>query len=205
MLRPSRTIESVLHALGASAAYRDDLLGDLAEELDLRARREGEASARRWYYRECIRAVPHLLHDWGKSIRTKDVVELVGVVVTSYVMLIMVALFVLAMTRAVLTSFGVAVPSSLFEQPLLFALGAVLGAAGSVFGGYIAASLHERAPLVGSLALGGVWSAVGVIVLGTTGGGPLWYRIAAPLVVVVGTATGGILRARSSDADPVGA
>jgi hypothetical protein len=200
MMRPSRTIESILLALGASAEYRDDLLGDLAEELDLRARRQGEASARRWYYRESMRAVPHLLHNWWKSLRTKDVVELAGVVVTAYVMLLMVAMFVAAMIRAILTAYGVVIapPESLFEHPLFFALAAGFGAASSVFGGFVAASLHPRAPLIGALALGVAWSMVGVVALVVTGSGPLWYRIMAPVIVMVGTTAGGVLHARST-------
>jgi hypothetical protein len=201
LIRPPRTIESVLHALGADADYRDDLLGDLAEELDIRARRDGERRARRWYYRESVRAIPHLLRSWWKHLRVLDVVDMVGVVVTSYVILVMVVLFVIAMLRAMLTAFGVVIdpPASLFDNPLLFVVAAGFGAAGSVFGGWVAASLYRRAPLVGAMALGLAWTAVGLIALIITTTGPFWYRFLAPIVVVwVGTTCGGVLRARTS-------
>lgn len=53
--------ERVLHFLGAHPSFADALLGDLAEERARRANELGALSARLWWSREALRAVPHLL------------------------------------------------------------------------------------------------------------------------------------------------
>jgi hypothetical protein len=198
MIQPPRTMEAILHSLGADAEYRDDILGDLAEELAIRAAYDGEAAARRWYHREALRTVPHLVRSWARGFRPNQIVDIVGVAVTSYAIVLLVALCVLGMGRGMLLAFGVPIPSSVFDHPLLFALGIVLGVASSTFAGFVAAWLYDRAPLVAALALGAVWSGVGIIVTGSGRGGPAWYAIAAPIIVLLGTTAGGILRVRSA-------
>jgi hypothetical protein len=69
MIAPPITVERLLEALGTKTDFRDGLLGDLAEEFALRAEREGAPATRRWYYRESIRATPHLLRDWARGLR----------------------------------------------------------------------------------------------------------------------------------------
>jgi hypothetical protein len=53
-------IEQLLHFIGADLAFADDVLGDLAEERERRALRDGTRSASWWYVREAVRAAPHL-------------------------------------------------------------------------------------------------------------------------------------------------
>jgi|SRR5688500_1987509 len=112
MTRPPRLAEAILESLGAQPEFRDDVLGDLAEELAIRSAWDGEREARRWY-----------------------------------------------------------------------------GA------GYIAGWLHRRAPVVAGLALGAVWSVLGLIVFGVLANEPAWYVFAMPFVTIAGTAVGGALRA----------
>ena len=45
MIRPPRVAEAVLESLGAQPEFRDDVLGDLAEELAIRAGWDGERAA----------------------------------------------------------------------------------------------------------------------------------------------------------------
>ena len=45
--RPPKTAEPLLEALGAEPEFRDALLGDLTEELAIRAAYDGERAARR--------------------------------------------------------------------------------------------------------------------------------------------------------------
>jgi hypothetical protein len=88
MTQPPRTprkAELLLEALGARSDFRDALLGDLAEEHAVRAERDGAAAARRWYYREAIRAAPYLLRDWSRHLRARDVAHLAGIALTSLV------------------------------------------------------------------------------------------------------------------------
>ena len=67
MIAPPRTAEMVLASLGAEPDFRDAVIGDLAQEFVERAERDDPSSARRWYYREAIRATPHLLRSWTRS------------------------------------------------------------------------------------------------------------------------------------------
>lgn len=53
--------ERALGALGASTAFAEAVLGDLAEERALRTERDGPVRAQLWYAREALRALPHLL------------------------------------------------------------------------------------------------------------------------------------------------
>ena len=48
MTLPPRAVESLLTGLGATADYRDAVLGDLTEEFAQRVRDDGLGSARAW-------------------------------------------------------------------------------------------------------------------------------------------------------------
>jgi hypothetical protein len=200
MTAPPRRAELLLEALGAPTAFRDALLGDLAEEFARRADRDGPGAARRWYYRESIRATPHLLRGWMRGVHARDLTHLAGVVLSSYVFLVMLAGFLAASVLSVIVAFGLAPDLRLLRpgDPLLLAIGLPLGVAAAMMGGYIAAWLHYRAPLVGALALGVVWSCVDLSVLAIATTTPLWYWLAVPVAVVAATATGGILRVCTS-------
>ena len=72
-------IERLLYQLGAEPKFRDDVIGDLAEEFELRARLYGVDAARRWYCREAARTAPHLLRNWWQGRRVADAGELFGI------------------------------------------------------------------------------------------------------------------------------
>jgi len=206
MTAPPRRVELLLEALGVPTPFRELLLGDLAEEFALRADRDGLGAARRWYYRESIRATPYLLRSWIRRVRARDLTHLGGVVLSSYVFLAMLGGFLAATVLSVVVAFGLAPDLRLLRpgDPLLLAIGLPLGVAGAMTGGYIAAWLHHRAPLVGALALGVVWSCVDLSVLAIATSAPLWYWLAVPIVVLVGTATGGALRVCTSRSPTTG-
>jgi hypothetical protein len=155
MIASPRTTQRLLEALGADASFRDDVLGDLAEEFAIRVEQSGANAASSWYRREAVRAAPHLLRDWSRHMRPRDVAHLVGVLLTSYVFVLMTGFFLAATVRSVLLALGVSVdvqlrPSSAF----LPALALSLGMAGPILAGYIAAWLYSRAPLVGAVCSG---------------------------------------------------
>jgi len=92
---------------------------------------------------------------------------------------------------------------------VLLALKWSLGIASVVLGGYIAAWLHERAPLVAALVLGVLWAMTGVAVsaiLVASGAFPdsmpamsnTWLQLANAVMLIIGTTLGGILRVVSS-------
>jgi hypothetical protein len=200
MIAPPRTAELILEALGAQPEFRDAVLGDLAEEFALRAERDGISAARLWYYRESIRATPHLLRNWSRHLRARDVSHLAGVILTSYVFVLMPGVVLAMMVRSVMMALGVSSGFQLIhpESPLLPAIGLMLGVLSTMTGGYIAAWLHARAPMVGALALGVVWSCASLSLIAIVGSAPTWYQFGAPLVVVVGTTVGGMLRVSTS-------
>jgi len=200
MTHPPRLAEAFLASLGAHSEFRDAVLGDLAEELALRAEWDGVRAARRWYCREAIRATPYLLRDWARRLSMRDVRALAGVVLTSYVFMLMLTLTVLAVARGVLGAAGLSSALEWIAQPdrIPLAVNFAFGSVAAMVGGYIAAWLHPRAPIVGALALGVVWSLVGVTAIALLERTPNPWTYLMPFVVTMGTLTGGALRARAS-------
>lgn len=65
--------------------------------------------------------------------------------------------------------------------------------------------LDERAPLASAVALGLVWSVDSFDVSLLASGAhatPLWYRLTEPVVLMLGTTLGGVLRVRALAAPP---
>jgi hypothetical protein len=200
MIAPPRTAEAILEALGAEANFRDALLGDLAEEFAQRAEREGAGAARRWYYRETIRTAPHLLREWWRGARMRDVSHLIGVALTSYVFVLMLIVFAAGVARGVATTAGWSPDPQAIEldRPTWMAVDLLIGVAATTLGGYIAAWLGHRAPLVSALALGTLWSSIFLLISALAGAGPAWARLVTAVVTVVGATIGGVLRVRGS-------
>jgi len=201
MTRPPRTAEILLQSLGAQASVCEPLLGDLAEGFAIRVVRDGPDSARRWYYREAIRATPHLLGDWRRSLRPPDIRHFAGVVLTSYVFAVMLILLGVGLAMGAVGALGFSPrprPGPLSPVQLL-ALWLPVEITCTVLGGYIAAWLDRRAPLASAIALGLTWSAVSLAVGGITHGhdAPAWYWLVAPVLQVMGPTVGGVLRLRA--------
>lgn len=92
---------------------------------------------------------------------------------------------------------------------VLLALKVSLGLVSVVLAGYIAAWLHERAPLVAAMVLGGLWVATGVAVSAILVAAGLfpnqvpamanpWLQAVNAILLIIGTTLGGILRVVSS-------
>jgi hypothetical protein len=190
MIHPSRLIESTLHALGAEPQFRDDLLGDLAEELAVRAERDGRWSARLWYYREAIRAVPHLLRSWSQQLRFRSVARLAAAVVGAFVLLKIASIIdhVIAIRTIEANHIGTSAA---------FTIHAILRFAHLVLGGYLAAWLGGREGLIAALAFGALQSAVSVAVW-SLADVSVWFSVSAAGVTLVGTMSGAVLRLRTS-------
>ena len=142
MTAPPRTIERLLAGLGAKPDFRNAVLGDLAEEFASRVEADGIESATRWYRREAVRAVPHLLRSWLRGARLGDIGHIAGVIATAYTgMLITFAILggvIVAVVRA-LGYRGQIVPSSIVESTAILSclmlFGLILGAVGRLLGG----------------------------------------------------------------------
>ena len=206
MNNPPRTAEVLLESLGARAAFLEPLLGDLAEGFAVRVERHGIGAARRWYYGEAVRATPHLLADWRRSIGASDVRRLAGVVVASFFLTMTLVFFatelVAAVTDALGFAPGMAPPSH--GRAALVSVWMPIGIACTVLGGYVAAWLDSRAPLVSAGALGLTWSctAVAVGTMSRGSGTAAWYFVLVAVVLFLGPTIGGMLRLRATARTP---
>ena len=201
MIAPPRTVERLLEGLSANIAFRDGVLGDLAEEFALRAEREGAAAARRWYYRESIRTAPHLIRNWARSLRTSEVAHLANVVLAAYVLTTLVGVFVAMVAGSIMIALGISSPILIPSTGgrLAPVVGLTLGTSAALLGGYIAAWLDNITPLVSAFVLGVIWSSAGTLVSAFVGASePAWFRVCASLVIVTGTTIGGILHVRAT-------
>ena len=203
MITPPRSIEILLEALGAEPHYREAVLGDLAEEFALRAERDGEASALRWYRREAVRTAPHLLHSACHRARRRGLGHLLGVMLTAYTGVFIIEMIAVGVVFGTLRAFGVLhVPGRIrVDYPAWQASMIALGTLSAMLGGYLAAWLNEEAPLFTAFAFSIVWSvlqAIGLTITRTRGTLtlPVWYVVAVPVVIVLGIIFGGILRVR---------
>jgi hypothetical protein len=200
MTQPPHIAEAMLRSLGAQSGFCEPLLGDLAEGFATRVDRDGIDSARRWYWRETIRAVPHLLADWRRSLRAPDIRHLAGVVLTSYVFMAMFVFLGVALAQGAADALGSisGTPAYQFSRVQLVALWLPVAIASTVLGGYLAAWLDKRAPLASAIAVGLTWAAISLVVGGITRehAVPLWYWLFAAALQVLGPTVGGLLCVR---------
>ena len=197
MSQPPRAFESILKNLGADPYLIDVILGDLAEEFSQRVAFDGEKHARRWYRREAMRAVPHLLRSAGRQLRVGDIPRLVGVALFSWVALMPASIIAYVVVVAVTQAMGVhslapwlSPKGPGFATFVMLAM-PLIGAAG----GYVAAWRNARAPLIGAAAFGTVMTSMNVIA-GLFGSSPvtIGFRIAALALFNVAAIAGGTLR-----------
>jgi len=177
---PRRT-ERLLESLSADTEFRDEILGDLAEEYALRVRWDGPNEARRWYRREGARVAPYLVRDWMQTLRWRDA----GYFATAIGAASLVQwAFVIWTDRAVLSVVHHGVPIPLI--PLWTAIDAIVG-------GYVVTLFARRAPLQTLLAFTLGWTALflGVKHHLTS---PFW--IANTAGFALGALLGGLLRTR---------
>jgi uncharacterized membrane protein len=203
MIAPPLTVERLLEGLSARSSFRDGILGDLAEEFAERAESDGVTSARRWYNREALRAAPHLLLDWARSLRLRDARRLMNVLVASYFLTTTLFAVIVMMVQSSLETLGISTGLLAGSpQRASHATELALGVVAATLAGYCAASLDKRTPLASSILLGVLWSSVGtamMVILHT--GQSLWYFLAAAIVMVVGTTAGGMLQIRNARFD----
>jgi hypothetical protein len=209
-IRPPRAAEVILESLGAKPEFRDSLLGDLAQEFSERAEHDGPRAARGWYYREAVRATPHLLRSWSHGLHVRDLTHLAGVAASAWTTVLMVALLIGGVIQGSMRALGFAwtMRPILPGDPRIYTIGLTAGVIGGALGGYAAAWLDRKIPLVAALATGTIWACVNVsaALIARDMATPVGYRIAAPIALIIGGAIGGVLRvctARSSDSDQV--
>lgn len=207
MIKPPHLVEALLEALGAEPRYRENVLGDLAEEFASRAEHDGVDRAREWYRGEALRATPHLLRSGWRGARHRGLGHLLGICLAAFTGLFIVEIVIGGIVFGTLRALGLwHAPLRLSAAgPLWQASIIVLGSVTATLGGYLAAWLGNDAPLFTAFAFGVAWSSAEAVGLAITGGVlPLWYRLSVPIVLLVGTTAGGILRVRQGMHDRLG-
>ena len=177
-----RIPERVLSALGANPYFRDDVLGDLAQEFAIRADFDVR-SARRWYYREAWRAAPYFLRNGLRNLRARDLLGLASAIVVALVATTVFSVVFYRIAGAALFW---------FTAPLFMLVRAMTGLAG----GYIAAWSYRKAPLLAAVALGLSGWALNVAALIVYAGDTLhaMHHFRSAVVAVVFATAGGLLR-----------
>jgi hypothetical protein len=206
MTVPPRTIERLLAGLGAKPEFRNAVLGDLAEEFASRVETDGLERATRWYRREAVRAVPHLLRSWLRDARLGDVRHIAGVIATAYTGMAVVFLLLGGVTIAVVQALGYQGPLvrlSMLESTTILSCLMVFSLVLGAVAGFLAAWLDSRAPLVtattfGVLILLSQFVARHAFARPVPSPFPMWYLIGAPALAFIGTIAGGIIRVRAS-------
>ncbi|MEO5814657.1 MAG: hypothetical protein ABIT20_05195 [Gemmatimonadaceae bacterium] len=200
MITPPLTTERLLEALTVRSDFRDGILGDLAEEFAERAERDGEAHARRWYYSEAAGVVPHLLHDWGRSLGFREARRLANVLFASYFLVELLVAVVQIATRAIVQTLGISagfLGSSPQSSPTRIL---VLLAVVALMFGYCASSLDKKTPLASAILFGAVWAAAMCLatIFIAPAGTSMWFLVAGMVIMFVGTTAGGILQVHSA-------
>jgi len=201
-IQPPRVAEAILESLGAVPAFRDAVIGDMSQEFSERALTGGERAARRWYWRETLWAVPHLIGNWLQHARLRDARRRLSVAGLAYALTAVLGMTVSFTLVAVAGVFHLnvgALPAWVF---LLLRVGSVWML--PVFAGWIAASLDDDAPMLAALAAGVLWAALllatGVVVdLRATGhllGISVLARSIAMTLGILAALTGGAMRLR---------
>ncbi len=162
-----------------SEKARDALVGDLIEESALRARASSRASTAWWCCWQVARSIPLML--WSE-LRRRRSLSTVGVALGVYVF------------ASVLEFVSTTAISNLFrpDAGLAYALGAVVGLATMVLGGYVAAAVRDgAAPTLAGIIL------IVVIVLFVTmpNSAPFWYGVTFLIAGPVAALAGGWLNA----------
>jgi hypothetical protein len=198
-MRPPRTAETILRSLGARAIFSEPMIGDLAEGFALRVEREGAGAARRWYFRETIRAVPHLLRDWARSLQMRDIRRLGGIILTSYVFAFTLAVLLIGLTKGAFDAVGLS-PHVRFGRPPNTQIGILwfpVQLMCTVMTGYFAAWLDNRAPLTTAIATGVALACPAFVVAFSHMSAAALFVVLAAVLEIGGATLGGLLRLRS--------
>jgi hypothetical protein len=153
---------------------RDAVVGDLIEEIALRARASTRASTTWWCWGQVARSIPLVL--WS-DLRRRHCFGTLGVAIAAYV------------AAGVLEWVGVAIVARLLhpDARLAIVLSVIVGLATMVLGGYVAASIRQgAAPALAGIIL----IVVAVLMVTMPDSAPLWYGltflIAGPVAALAG-------------------
>ncbi|HYD53400.1 MAG TPA: permease prefix domain 2-containing transporter [Gemmatimonadaceae bacterium] len=190
---PPRTAELLLETLGAAPELRDAIVGDLAEEYAWLVDATTVRDARRWYWREALRAVPHLLRSSMRAATWGDVRRRAGIVLSAfaigYVFMKIGGLGIHLAWRA---------PWTVESMPAIIAVSRAVWTAATLGAGYVAARIDERTPLLSAMSLALLFMSVDAVTPVILSGGAISIvsGLVASLDVAPFVVLGGWLRLR---------
>ncbi|MEO5814658.1 MAG: hypothetical protein ABIT20_05200 [Gemmatimonadaceae bacterium] len=199
MIAPPLTVERLLAGLSARTSFRDGVLGDLAEEFSERAERDGPSVARHWYYREALRAAPHLALDWVRTLDVREVRRLVNAVFGAYFLTLLLGWFMMSVVDSTMEMLGYdAWPVAVMHGPAMLILSLADAAAIGLLTGYCGASLDKKTPIVSAVLLGFLVAVPNMAMAYAFNSGDPFYRPIAGILMIVGAIAGGVLNVRNA-------
>jgi hypothetical protein len=206
--QPPHWMHRLLSATGADPEFRDDVLGDMADEFIIRVAYDGEREARAWYVREGLRTLPYLVRNWLTHGPRPNVGYLARVVLKAYALTSLLAGAAFALGSGIVFATGVrgdfpttAILVRALGLPGLLALAATL----AIFGGHTAARIGRRAPFASAVGLGTFWCALAATASVVVSLMRLPVLTSPSLIagemvlVMLGTALGGLWRVCTAD------
>lgn len=203
-----RIAEALLRGFIADPGLEEVILGDLAEERNDRAETSGTGPGHAWYWRQVLKSLPHLLHEWWLQLSPREVLRVLGRVALA---------LILSMSLAGATLVGVftaggGLPGQPMEgDPHSLAIRMLLaGAVGAGAGGLFLAWRTSRAPMCPVAILGLAWIPVSLVppVIFPSPGPPTWLLAVFPTLLPAFSVTCGAIAtmlrgARGRNQDPL--
>ena len=112
---------------------------------------EGKGAARRWYWQQCLRTMPHLLRLWWRGASWSAVLRTIGAVMITFVLVV-----VLIMATHVVM-FAVGYPFESGKPTWQTAASLVFSTPCEMLGEFGLASLIRKAPMMSVTLLGAAW------------------------------------------------
>jgi hypothetical protein len=196
-----RWIERLLASCGAERRYRETVLGDLAEEFSIRVEEQGIGVARRWYYREALRSVPHLLRSWIRGLTARDVLRLAGATIAAGVVSRLLSVLIplaivmwLGVRPDSIDIVAIAWRDVLRDTVYLkwFALASMRTV--PLAAGFVAASLYPRGRMIATLAVASINVLYGVVGLAIVTPLSPWLLLSMSVLPTSLTVLGGATR-----------
>jgi hypothetical protein len=177
-MKPPAFADALVSGLSASPATANEILGDLAEEWQEHVDQDGPANAKRWYWGQALRAIPHLIQQWK---RESPWTVVVGVVVVAVVARVLVALAGAVATAALYhsASYDGWQTSPIRPWRVVFMLGVGVATLMNFGVGALIAFLMRRAPL---MVIGWMW----VLYMATDVSFGILPSLDHPVIAVVG-------------------
>ncbi|HET7613452.1 MAG TPA: hypothetical protein VFK26_05965 [Gemmatimonadaceae bacterium] len=195
-------VHRIISAIAASPEIREAMLGDLDEEYQVRAERDGIGAANRWCWREAVRslfgALRHSVPNMSATLTSVLPAMLWGSVIAC-----------LASVAVAAVTYPVTLYAPFDKAVVFTGLSIVARFVTSIMGGYEAARVGTKAPLWSAVAAGllpttVLFSIAALTIIPSQVGAMVLVSAVANILLVPGSLAGGILQqAQQRTNDPL--